>query len=335
MGGCDGLCCCSLCPAGEGRAHAWHQRLHPAPKHWEHLSPWLTQGHPVHPVSSEAGTQGWPCDAQRAEQEVFLPPPWHCQTPSLHPWVQKKDSQLKPGRRVTVGWSWRDSLRSWTAAGPGGGEGWEQERHCHEQTRLSSRLPYPDAARVCRPFRRPGTGCSCAHRGCGHGGVLKMALHWPCHHPAVNPVELLSLGVERSCASQTHPGAVPWQTTRQKNITGYPAKYRGAAEKSTESSQGWKIPSRLQPDPAPALAVVGAQLQQLPGVQALVLGQWLRPVAPSRAQSQGCGEKAGPGRGHGPCPGWGHSGTFLGSPPPAMCVCPGGRGAQWGALPGS
>lgn len=269
--------------------------------------------------------QGWPCDAQRAEQEVFLPPPWHCQTPSLHPWVQKKDSQLKPGRRVTVGWSWRDSLRSWTAAGPGGGEGWEQERHRHEQTRLSSRLPYPDAARVCRPFRRPGTGCSCAHKGCGHGGVPKMALHRPCHRPAVNPVELLSLGVERSCASQTHPGAVPWQTTRQKNITGYPAKYRGAAEKSSESSQGWKIPSRLQPDPA--LATVGAQLQQLPGVQALMPGQLLRPGLKVR----GAGKRQGLGGDTDPVQAGDTVGHFWG----VMCVCPGGRGAQWGALPGS
>lgn len=221
-GGRDGLHRCSSWSAGEGGIHPWRWRLHLALEHWERLSPRVMQGHPMHPASHRGQWGwgcGWPGDAQRPEQEVFLPLPWHCWAADPIPRcgaktvkakAQEESEQLEPAE-LEGGWPWQ---------GEGAGS---RSSLAMSGTWLRSRLPCPDAARVCRPSCHPGPPCSCAYRGCGHRGA-KSSSAPTCHHPGMNLAELLLpfLGAEKSCASQTQPRALLWQTTRQRNVTSSP-----------------------------------------------------------------------------------------------------------------
>lgn len=283
----------------------------------------------MHPASHR-GQRGWGCgwpgDAQRPEQEVFLPLPWHCWAADPIPRcgaktvkakAQEESEQLEPAE-LEGGWPWQ---------GEGAGSG---SSLAMSGTWLRSRLPCPDAARVCRPSCHPGPPCSCAYRGCGHQGA-KSSSAPTCHHPGMNLAELLLLflGAEELCLSNPAQGSAV-ANHEAEECNQLPLKYRGDVGKSTEkpglekniSGFSWIQPlSQLQ-------WVLAATA---PRVQALVPHQWLCPGLKVR----GAGKRQRLGGDMDPVQAGDTEGCFWGSPP-TLCGCPGRSGSVGrGALPGT
>ena len=270
---------------------------------------------------SKARACGWLGDAERPEQEIFLPLPWHCRPAVPQSFgVEQRLPRQKPGRRVTVSWSRRDSLWSWNAAGPSGGS-----------------VPGAGAA----PLRaEPSSEAGCCARmllGCADppaipvrgaaalaedvGTGVPTYLPPPWHEPG-RAAPAVSGSRKELCLPNPAQGCIRASHEAEERNR-LPPKYRGDVEKSTESSQGWKKTilgfSWIQPLSRPR-RVPGCSSSQ---VQALVPGQWLCPGL----KVGGAGKRHRLGRGHGPCPGWGHSEMFLGESPRSVCGCPGGRGS--------
>lgn len=222
----------------------------------------------MHPASHQ-GQRGQSVRAAgRCSEASWFP--WPCRAADPVPrslGVEQRLSQQKPGRRVTVGRSQRDSLWSWNAAGAGGGS--------VPGAGVAPRRAEPSSAAGC--CARMLLGCAdpptilvrggnCAHRGCGHRGAEGSSA-LTCHHTGMNLAEPLlpSLGVEKSWASQTQPRAAPWQTTRQRNVTSSPQNIGEMWRRALRAARAGKKHPELQLDPAPEPAAVGARLQQLPG----------------------------------------------------------------------